>query len=152
MEGIHPPPRKPRTAAAPNKPVKGKSKPKPRSRIKAEESLKRENSEEMKDEPGQPRPSSYEQAPAEQSTRIKNEPIEDNDQGNVGDMAWMSLEPHRDPEKDLVTPKLEDIEPSSTAAFRAIEEEPRVKTEPVWNWVNVKNLLLFKEIAYFRGF
>lgn len=134
MEGIRPTPRKPKTAATQKKSVKEKQNPKSRSKTKPEENLKREIPEEMVGEPGQAIPSLYEQAPAEQSTRIKHEPLEISNQGNAGDMEWMSLEPYSCPEKSLIDPKLEDADLTPTSAFQAIKEEPRVKMEPIWNW------------------
>lgn len=133
MEGVQPPPRKPRTAVAQKKPVKEKPKPKSRSKIKPEKKLKKEDPEVMQGEPGQPIAGPDEQASVEPSTRIKDEPLENSYQGDVGDMEWMSLEPHSYPEKELTAPKLEEVDPSLTGAVHAIKEEPRVKIEPTWN-------------------
>lgn len=132
MEGIHPPPRKPRKVAVQKKPAKEKPKPKSTSKLKPEERLKRENSEETKEEPGQLIPGLSEQAPAEQPTRIKDEPLENSDHGNFGDMEWIEL--HNDAVKDLIVPKLEDFGSTPAEVLQAIKQEPRVKVEPMWDW------------------
>ena len=133
MEGIPPPPRKPRSAVVQKTPAKKTLKPESRSKVRQEERLKRESSAETKEESGQPIPGLYEQAPAEQSIQIKDEPLVNVDPGYVEDKGWMSLEPHNYPENCPIDPKLEDFGSTSTEAFRAIKEEPRVKREPMWN-------------------
>lgn len=129
MEGIPPPPRKPRSAAV----QKEKPKPKSRSKIKLEERLKRENSEETKEESRQPFLNLHEQAPAEQFKRIKDEPFENIDPRNVDDKEWMSLNPHNYSGNDFIDPSLENVDFNSTDTFRAGELEPRVKSEPMWD-------------------
>lgn len=123
MEGIQPPRRKPRTA-------KEESEPNSKSKIKPEKRLREEGPEVVKKKPAQPTPSLYDQAPVEKSVRIKDEPFENNHQGNVGDMEWMSLEPRNHPNKEPTVPKLERDDHTSSQALQTIKEEPKVKVEP----------------------
>ena len=120
MEGIQPPRRKPRTA-------KEEPKPNSKSKIKTETRLRKEDPEVIKKKPAQPTPSLYDQAPVEESVRIKDEPVENSYQGNVGDMDWISCSHLR---KEPIVAKLERDDHTSSQALQAIKEEPKVKVEP----------------------
>ncbi len=133
MEGIQPPPRKPRTPAGHPKTAKEKTKPKPNSKIKAEKKLTNAGPEAVKEEQGQPMSSVHDLANSEAPARIKDEPLEHGFQGNVGDMGWMSFEPRSYPERGPVVPKLEMADCNLPDAFQAVKEEPKVKVEPMWN-------------------
>lgn len=121
MEGIQPIRRNPRTAAG----QKEKLAPKSRSKLNPEEMLNRDDSEEIKEEFGQPSVVRYEQAPAGYETL---------DPAYIDDKEWMSLQSHSYSENDCIDPSLENMDFNSTAeAFRTREEEPRMKTEPSLN-------------------
>lgn len=129
MEGHRPARRKPRTTAVQKEIAEHKS----RSKVQPEQKVERENFEEIKEESGQPFFGLYEQAPAEQSTRIKDEPFENIDPYNVDDKEWTSLHSYSDPENYFIDPNLENVDFTSTEAFPARESKPRVKTESIWN-------------------
>lgn len=126
MEGVQTPRRKP-------KPAKEEPKLNSKAKTKTEKRLRKEGPEIIKEMPGQPAPSLYDQAPVENSVRIKDEPFENSYQGNVGHMEWMSLEPRNYPKKEPTVPKLERDDPSSSLTLQAIKEEPKVKIEPWGN-------------------
>lgn len=142
MEGIQPPPRKPRTGVAHKKPAKEKPKPKSKPKVKAEKKPKKENHEinpkmESQDvaveDQGRSIANLHDQITIKASPGIKDEPLEYGYQENVGDIEWMSLDPQHYPEQELKAPKLEPVDPNLSGGYQVIKEEPGVKIEPRWD-------------------
>jgi hypothetical protein len=142
MEGIQPPPRKPRTGVAYKKPAKEKPKPKSKPKAKAEKMPKKEKNEinpkmECQDVPMDDQERSisnlYDQDTIKALPRLKDEPLENGYPENVGNMDWVSLDPGRYPEQEHKVPKLEVVDPNLPGGYQEIKEEPRVKREPRWD-------------------
>ena len=150
MEGIQPPPRKPRSGGI-NKTLK-QEKRKPKSKLKVEKP-KKEDQIPIKSEPGESASSVYSQVPytpikSEQleSTGslcnqvpenpyalVKTEPVDEGYGNNTGEMSWTSIQPFQAPEEDYSIPRMENDTLDPMTGLVRIKKEPQVKVEPEWD-------------------
>lgn len=132
MEGIQPPPRKPRPAIARKKPGKEQPKPNIESGVQAEDMLlKRESMEAPKVVPDQSVGNSHDQAQLGRSAGIKAEGPNKFVQDYAGDMEWIPLELQRYPERERMVTKLETADSDFPEVLQVIKEEPRIKIERI---------------------
>ena len=131
MEGIQPPPRKPRSAIASNKKSK-KEKLKSKPKSKEENRLKREDSKPIKTESRDVLENPYSEAPIDALVSIKNEPNSEGLQNNIEAMEGIASNSHGPP-KLKFEPEQESQIQTLPSECPKVKEEPSVKIEPAWD-------------------
>ena len=133
MEGIQPPPRRPRSTIASNKkPKKEKLKPKPKPKSKEENRLKREDSKPIKTEPRDVLENPYSEASIDTFVSIKNEPNSEGLQNNIEAMKGIASNSHEPPELKFEPEQGSQIQTLPSECPK-LKEEPSVKIEPAWD-------------------
>lgn len=133
MEGIQPPPRKPRSGPAHHKKHK-QERPRPKSKVKTEKKPKIEDQLPIKSEPDESVGSVYNEPPLNTLyVPIKSEPITEGYGDDAGEMAWTALKSHQSPEENFPVLKMENETLDPSLGLLKVEEEPQMKAEPQWD-------------------
>lgn len=131
MEGIQPPPRKPRTGPAHSKSVK-QEKTKLKSKPKKEKELKREDHLPIKSEPGGVMGNTHSQPLYDSYAPVKSEPATESFDFNPGEGRWTSAELSPPTNEGFHTQSVENYPLEPLLGPPIVKMEPHIKIEPEW--------------------
>lgn len=131
MEGIQPPPRKPRNGPAHPKRVK-QEKTKLKSKRKTEKELKKDDDLPIKSEPGSTMGDTHSQPLYDSYAPVKSEPATGSFDFNPGEGQWTSAELSQPTGEGFHTQSIENYPLEPLLGPPIVKMEPQIKIEPEW--------------------